>query len=304
MFVFAFLLMLCDYALGGVFKLYDYTKGGEIHKIHSIMTEETPEMLILGSSRAVYHYDPEILKDSLGMTVYNAGLEGLGTSVAYVLLQGISQRKFPKVILCEITPHYDLYEGSGSEMNDLYPYIDIKNVKDVVSSFSPNENIKLLSNAYRLNSALFRLIPSIVLTRRQNRNGFSSEPKKMDVDKIKKDSEIRLPQRIKDPNKEKYLRLLIEEAKSNDCILIMSISPIYSGSELTKYQEEINIVNEYNIPVLNHLNDSDFIDNPSLFGDPVHLNKDGSEEISKIVASEIKEILRQRHQRTVSDLSF
>lgn len=34
------------------------------------------EMVILGSSRAMVHYDPKVLEDSLGIGVYNIGVEG------------------------------------------------------------------------------------------------------------------------------------------------------------------------------------------------------------------------------------
>lgn len=132
--LFIALLIIADIALGGVYKLFDYTKSGEIHRIHSIMTYQTPDLLILGSSRAVHHYDPSILEDTLGLKTFNAGVNGQGITIAYGLLQGISQRKFPKFILCEITPQYDLYDSREFvDVSILYPYIKNPNIIRVLN---------------------------------------------------------------------------------------------------------------------------------------------------------------------------
>lgn len=41
--IFICVVVVLDFAFGLVFQLYDHTKSDEIHRIHSIMTYETPE---------------------------------------------------------------------------------------------------------------------------------------------------------------------------------------------------------------------------------------------------------------------
>ena len=84
-----FLIRTALFALffaGMMFVLEQLTTNG-LHRLKSEpfsdwnrirMGEVSEEMVILGSSRAMYHYDPRILEDSLGIGVYNLGVEGAG----------------------------------------------------------------------------------------------------------------------------------------------------------------------------------------------------------------------------------
>ena len=64
-----------------------------VGRISHIVYEDTPDVLILGSSRAEHHYVSTILADSLGMNVYNAGIDGAeGINVQLPLLEIILQR--------------------------------------------------------------------------------------------------------------------------------------------------------------------------------------------------------------------
>lgn len=293
--IFAVLFVFTDIAMGNVFRLYDYAKGGEIHKIHTIMTKETPDLVIMGSSRACHHYNPAVFEDSLHLKTYNAGLDGRGIPMAYGLLAGLSERKFPKYIVCEISRGFDLMDDSDPGLKDLYPYVQIKDVKDEIESFNNSERWKLLVNSYRLNSSVLRLFPSIILKRRVSKDGFypiSGHTIMSKSYRNKKEPKIEKTQIH--PQKEKYLRKFIETAKSNNCKLIFAISPVYEGSDLSKYNHEIEIINSYAIPIINHLNDSNFINTPEYFKDKTHMNCNGAEEYSKIIMHEIKAIIGQQ----------
>lgn len=287
------LLIIADIALGGVFNLYDFTKGGEIGKIHSIMTKETPDLVVMGSSRAVHHYDPTILEDSLGLKTYNAGFDGEGTTIAYGFLNGLARRKYPQIVICEITPAFDLYAGiSPVSTNNFYPYVYDDTIKTIITDFHSTEKIKLISNSYRLNSSLLRLLPSVLLRRESTSNGYLPE-----YGVLYRDSKPKQHQSKKyevDSIREKYLRKLIEQSQNNGCEVIFAISPIYGGADESFYDKEMGIVSEYSIPILNHLNDKRFIYNPSYFKDPTHLNNDGANLYTLIISQEIKNHLYNR----------
>lgn len=73
--------------------------------MHILMKKVTPNVLVLGSSRASLHYIPKILEDFLGLEVFNAGFDSKGTTIGYGILSVIAQRKFPDIA---IISEYDL----------------------------------------------------------------------------------------------------------------------------------------------------------------------------------------------------
>lgn len=291
--IFISLLIVADFAMGFVYKLYDYTKKGAIHKMHLLMTKETPQLLILGSSRASHHYDPKLLGDSLGLEVINAGFDGLGTTIGYGIFTGISQRQYPKYIICEITPSFDIYEDNGSirGLNNLNPYINNKKIKNLLVDADPTAEWKLKSNTYRLNSSLLRLFPSIISKHDDFGSGFHPLNKRMTLpkttDETKKSSDKRKINRVK----EKYLRKLIQDATNNGCKVFFTISPCFGGRDISYYQAELEIINDYDITIFNHLNESSIINDNTLFQDVTHMNVDGAEKYSKIIVSDIKDYI-------------
>lgn len=285
------LLAIIDGALGIVFKLYDFTKGGEISKVHSIMTKEEPDMVILGSSRACHHFDPQIFTDSTKMNVYNAGIDGMGATVAYGFLNGFKQRKNPQIILFELTPDFDIFEGFPVSLDIFYPYIDNKKIEKTIVDFDNSEKWKLKSNAYRLNSVIFRLIPSILLSREIHKDGYIPLSGKLQNINEKKRIGNKSIRNI-DPLKKEYFYKFLDEAKQNGTYVFASISPAYGNINHQTYAEEIRIVEDYGIPVFNHLTDTIFIKNSSYFQDKVHLNKDGATLYSKVIANEINNYLK------------
>ena len=66
------------------------------------------EILIFGSSRALHHYVPEIISDSLGMSCYNCGMNGNGILYLYSRYLMVTKRYTPKVIVYEVTNSFDL----------------------------------------------------------------------------------------------------------------------------------------------------------------------------------------------------
>lgn len=285
--IYFLLLILSDIALGGVYKLFDLTKGGQIHKVHTIMTEISPEMLILGSSRASHHYDPRIIGDSLGISVFNAGCDGQGTTIAYGFLKGVSQRSYPKYIVCEITPGFDLYDQNGSfTLNMLNPYINYNEIRNLILDFDDNERLKLISNSYRLNSILLRLIPTIILDKEQYKNGYQPLSGNIMNNSSAKDNKYLNLKKI--DLKEKYLRKLIEDASSHNCKIVFTISPKYHGGDSIFYKEELDIIREYKIPIVNRLNDSDIIFNQEFFQDATHMNNIGATKYTKSIITDLR----------------
>lgn len=287
--IFFALLTLLDLSMGLFFSLYPYAKGEYIEKIHTIMTKETPELLIIGSSRAFHHYNPNMIEDSLQLSAYNAGIDGEGIVIGYGLTKGISQRSFPKYIICDIIPKFDLYDRGFHKvsLNYFYPYIKNDGIKNLIFKFNPDDRFKLISNSYRLNSSLFPLMKSIIKEYRYDK-GFYPFYNTINVAYYKHEKSYI---GIINPMKEKILRQFIEEALASNCMVVFAISPVFRGGDISEYSTEIDIIKEYNLPILNHLNDKRIIDNQNYFQDGDHLNVNGANEYSKIIISELDSLI-------------
>lgn len=264
--------------------------------MHVLMNKVSPQMLVLGSSRAAHHYNPRIIGDSLGLEGFNGGFDGKGTTIGYGILSGVAQRKFPDVIICDLEPSFDILDDNGSTkgINNFAPYINNPVIKTLINDFDPNAKWKMKSNAYRLNSSLLRIIPSVLSQHDDCISGYKPSYGKLKPnDGLKKTQSDPNYERKISPLKEKYLRALIQDAKKNGCKLIFSISPVYGGKDISYYQQELAIISEYDLPVLNHLNEPSLINRWDLFSDDVHLNDEGATKYSKIIANEINKLIRQ-----------
>lgn len=95
--------VLLDFAFGRLYEgLYFSEKSRQNdRRIHSVLgTHE--DILIFGSSRALHHYNPKIIEDSLGMSCYNVGSGGQNIYYHLALLEATLERYTPKIAILEL----------------------------------------------------------------------------------------------------------------------------------------------------------------------------------------------------------
>ncbi len=89
--------------------------------------------IILGSSRGRRNYNPNILADSLGITMYNAGHDGQTVFYEQAVIRTVLARYTPKLVIIDLNPeemyfrdlHYD-------RLNVLAPYYrDYPEIRDI-----------------------------------------------------------------------------------------------------------------------------------------------------------------------------
>lgn len=84
---FCALLFIIDWVVGTWSeRIYYKSKYGIFHRQIYCLTESQDELMILGSSRAAHHYVPQIFEDSLGLSSYNAGSDGMCIYYHYGIL--------------------------------------------------------------------------------------------------------------------------------------------------------------------------------------------------------------------------
>lgn len=255
------------------------------------------DLLIFGSSRANHHYDPEIIKEEMGISCYNAGRDGCPIFYHYAVLQGVLKRYKPKAVILD----FNLGEfAQGHESYDrisaLLPYFKgHPEIRSVVNLKSNYERIKLLSACYPFNSYLLTIINGI----------YKSNSGKTDIadgfiplDKVLNEplhSGSTMAKYELDNNKIATYKSFIEDCLNSKINICIVVSPYYIDPELPdpSIVKGKEIAEEYNIDFLDYSSDTYYLNNPSLFADFAHLNNEGATIFTEMLIRRIKEELQR-----------
>lgn len=269
-----------------------HAKGGDTARTEYICNHTNEDMLIMGSSRAVHHYKPSVLSDSLGLSCYNCGYDGCGIILATCQLQMILQRYRPKYILYELTPSFDFVAGDNLKyIKTMRPYYYQGGIDAVVDVLDKTEKWKCLSSFYRYNSIFYKIV--------QDNNGKTSEDANHGYKPVTKKNNTE-PKRNKDytevrpcdPIKIDFLKSFIQTCKQNNIKIIFAVSPLYSGDPTAPVFGNIfKWIKKEKIIILDHSCDKRFYKKRKYFVDSCHLTDEGTIDYSKVIASELKQVL-------------
>ena len=286
--VFLVIIFVVDHLSGRVMGyIYNNTTKGDYGRSNYICKQTNQDILIFGSSRAIHHYDPTILKEKLGMTCYNCGEDGMGIICSYGRYSMIKQRYNPKLIIYDIEVAYDVLKDDNTRyLGFLRPYYEEPGIDSIFYRVSPNERYKMMSHLYRYNSRWL----DIVAQYRSKSNLFAKDytysPLKATLNyeperyRFPEDSDC-------DSLKLYYLERFIKDCESNGTKVIFTISPVYGETYNKLLKSFHNICVKYQIPILDHFADKIFSLNRDLFKDKKHLNDRGAKLYSEMIAEEI-----------------
>lgn len=284
-------VVVMDFVFGLFFSfLRAHAKGGSTANCEYIANRATDDIIILGSSRATHHYVPQIIEDSLGMSCYNCGEEGNGIVLAYGRYRQLTSRYKPKLIVYEVTPGYDYSNQEPDEkyIGYLRPYYQQSAIKEIVNDFGDDwEKLKMTSNMYQNTS---KLLPNVVdnVIYRDNNKGF--EPLSGVKMSPMKEQPKWMGENL-DPHKLSYIERLMTDAKADGILICFVVSPRCElGDSMEMYEPVMQLCNKHSIPFLNYKNYPGISDQPYLFQDDSHLNKEGAELYTRVFINEIIKI--------------
>ncbi len=289
--IFALVMVSCDVMMGFVGSyLVHNAKGGETARKNYIANETIEDVLIFGSSRALHHYDPNILEDSLGLTTYNCGFEGNGVICAYGFFKMINDRYHPKVIIYDIFSVVDIESGDNNVyLGSLHNFYDRMGIDSIFWEVENIERYKMISNLYRFNSVLPQTIMDNLHPLASDDKGYRPTDREMEYEPLiladYGDCEY-------DSLKLHYIERIIKECKDN-AQLIFTVSPMYGKIDDKMLAPIVALCEKYDVPLLNHLSDTTFHYRRKYFHDSVHLNRTGATAYSKTIASEVKNLLKK-----------
>ena len=283
--VFISLLFIVDRLIGYVMgELRSTAIGGNTEREEYIANKATENILIYGSSRALDHYNPDVLSDNLGLSCYNCGQDESGIVLFYPRYKMMSKRNNPKIIIYDIYIQ-DLY-GKDNEkyLSRLKPYYSNKDVKEMFSIVDNLSKYKMFSHIYQHNSTLYDVLKDNFINNHIFQKGFYSI---MTGTLDYEPAGTRTRHEPLDFFKVSYLENFIKETKDK-CQLFFCISPVYKSTSNKDFEPIKILCKKYNIPLLNHYCDTLFTNHKEFFSNVNHLNRNGADLYSKIIVNEIK----------------
>lgn len=284
--VFAVLVAIVDVLAGmAAHYLESRANGGQPYKNYEIASLVEPDILILGSSRSTHHYDPAILKDSLGLEAYVGGQDGNGVVMMWPELQVISARHTPKIVIYDIYPPFDL------QTDDMHRYLrylrplwgKVPAVNEAITRVDEAEGIKNLSALFRYNSSF----PSLL-------KGAFSHEERWDHGYIPiygtlkhKNNVNPTPPFELSELKAEFFGEMSRYCDTQGIRLIVVYSPAYRPEN----REKIDIIKKIldsKVEFYDFSSDARFLGNDSLFKDLDHLNDNGAKAFTKILIDIIR----------------
>lgn len=270
--------------------LVTHVKGGDNGLNTYICRKLQDDCLVFGSSRGMHHYDPNIISDSLGMSCWNCSLDGSGIILMYGRYKLLSERYTPKVIIYDVYSTYDMVVGDNNTyLDNLRYFYDDSSIDSIFWDVDKTERYKMWSSCYRYNSKWVSLVSDNIHPLKSNDRGYIPVDKEMAY--MTKVANITQTKVQYDSLKMAYLEKLVIACKEKGTKLIFTISPSFWKTDDGVYAPLKKICRTYDVPLINHYCDKEFVFDKNFFYDSVHMNRTGATKYTQKLVEELKGII-------------
>ncbi|BAO74397.1 hypothetical protein [Winogradskyella sp. PG-2] len=269
--------------------------------------EINAELLFLGTSRTLKHYDTVIFEKTLKMSSYNLGTNGTHFDSQFLTqVPYFEYNERPKIIVqnVDITALFSTDELYLKEQ--YFPYYNFENYK-LLSSFDENITMEYVLPMYKYRGYLEAISSSL-------KSYFVSEDTSENIKGyIPKDENWNntFEQRLKDLNGKKFryshvnfeerfeiFNLLVKDLMANSDKVFLVWAPEYIGRQILEEEKLMDVKKQYiraadkdpNLFFLDFTNDT-ICNSTTFFYDSYHLNKAGAKLFSHQVSDSIQKHL-------------
>lgn len=255
------------------------------------LNEDSTEVLIIGASRAMFCYQPSVLRDSLGMTVYDAGLDGVGVIGQYLAVKNAIKNGGLKVVIYDLGDLQMTHGWNQDKISAYYPFYWVDDdVKEIVDDCDPKAKWMLLSALLQYNSCYHDIIRTF-FQKKENDHGFEPLPysgKEWEPQYWEEKNEPFQP----DAWAEKYLDKIVALCKEHQVKLIMTMSPgLGSGFKSTALYLD-DYCRKHQLPFWNFTDLKELNHDSKYFKDYNHINIEGVKIFMPILAHQLKDFLK------------
>ena len=290
LFLFAIGLVVIDVIVGKAFSyMVAGAKSGDNLRNNFIIDENLSDIVILGSSRALHHYNPLIFEDSLNQSCYNCGQLGNGIILNYAISKLSLERYVPKIVIYDVMPEYDLLVGEDNHkyLGILRPYYEREGMIDIFEDVDKTEKWKMKCSMYKYNSKLYPVLRDYLRTEGEDPyKGFKPEFKELDPLQVSEKQTIE-EKYTYDSLKMSYLLKLCELYPKSTKIVFV-VSPIYNGLDSVVFNPVKDLCKERDLTFLDFSNSPKYVRHNEYFRDGGHMNAKGADEFSKELSNWLK----------------
>ena len=294
-FIFRILLFLAfmfviDRMVGTVLNyLSQHPKGGMTYHRNYLTNYTSEDVLVLGSSRARYHYDPKVVTDMTGLSCFNCGEDGNGILLFYAWWKLITQHYQPQLAIYEVTPQYDILAGDNYKFlwRLRRVYDDQEEIKTLFDDVDSNEKWKMFSQMYRYNSTFTELAADYIYPLANNpADGYV--PRKEVINPKTGYGKPRFSYALTyDSLKLDYMGKLAREKGTTKLVFVAS--PIFDGMNPEVFKPIWELSEKYGVPFFDYSNDARFVGKAVYFRDTNHLNATGAEAFTRCLMEKLME---------------
>lgn len=244
------------------------------------------DVIILGSSRASHHYVPSILQDSLGMSVYNCGMEGMDLIYCDAVLDAIVKRHTPKIVILDMAESYLKGKDKG-RLDCLTPYIKSNPyVASIMKELKGNSYYALrLCNMYRYNDKVLNMV-SAYRSATDLKKGYTPMYGKSALVGKEPQTSTALKESEVDKMEETHLIHLIDICKTNGIRLYIVGSPSYNHSDGLNMAYTRSLCDRLDVVFLDY--SESMIDKPEMFFDIGHLSDEGAKSFTTSLIEDLR----------------
>jgi hypothetical protein len=255
------------------------------------LNEDSAEILIIGGSRAMFCYKPSIIRDSLGMSVYDAGLDGAGVIGQYLSVKNALQNGRLKVVIFDLGDFQMSYKWNQDKISAYYPFYWVdKNVKELVDDCKPNAKWLLVSALYQYNSCWHDIVRSFFQKKNHDRGyeelpytGKEWKPEYWD----EKDVAF-----VPDSWAEKYLDKIVDLCKDNNVKLVITMAPGLGSGFRSSALYLSDYCAKHEVPFWDFTELEELHHDSKLFRDYNHINSEGVKIFTPILAHKLRLLLK------------
>ena len=283
-------IFLIDFSLGLILKHYYFKQtNGPDYKTRYALENTQEDILIFGSSRAEWIFNPDIVEKRLGLTCYNAGRRAHPIIYHYALLKGILKRYTPKMVILSIDgANFVKDPHKNDEIKTLFPFYETHpEIRPLLEMKGPYEKLKFLSKTYPYNNLFLSILSgNSSFNKEKNKNIKGFAPLKGIFLDFEKNLDHKKQLAI-DSVQLNLFKSFVNDCQQAKIELLLVCAPynyMVSDSSIT-LAKEISV--KKNIPFFDYSRDTFYINKPYLYSDFRHLNDKGAEIFTKDVVERI-----------------
>lgn len=237
------------------------------------------DLLVVGASRAVHHYNTPMMEDSLGLKCFNAGMDGEGIVYQYLCICRALQNSSLKYVILDLGESQ--VDGQWDFQTKSYRiyYWQNDSARSYYDSVEPlYKRLFMLSSFYQYNGRFVNAIRCFAPSDNRTNKGYSAIPyngSPSDYIFWEKDEPFSISEEGLD-----YMKRIVKLCKDNNVELILCLSPtlIYNPNYSKCISE---FAKQNSVRLFDNSHNPDFVNDRYLFKDAVHLNEVGADKYTR-----------------------